>query len=124
MSRLDATLRPLAARLVAGAGTAMTLRRDAPADYDPVTGSVTITGAEQPMIGVIETAEAAHRDGLVQRGDTLITLAAEPLAAGLLAAGPEPGDAVLIGGVEYRVIAVTTLWAGDRPALFRLHARR
>ena len=119
MSRLDDALRPLAARLVAGAGTAMTLRRGAPAGYDPATGGVTSSGDELPVVGVIETAEAAHRDGLVRRGDRLITLAAEPLAT-----EPEPGDAVLIGGVEFRVVAVTALWAGDRPALFRLHARR
>ena len=40
MSRLDETFRPLATRLVARAGTALTLRRIGTPTYDPSTGSV------------------------------------------------------------------------------------
>ncbi|MEQ8396504.1 hypothetical protein [Thalassobaculum sp.] len=119
MSRLDETFRPLAARLVARAGTALTLRRTATPAYDPATGSVTGAITDLPVIGVIEDVETGHPDGLVRRGDRMVTLAAEPLPS-----EPVPGDAVLIGGAVHRVLSVSTTWAGDRPALFRLHVRR
>jgi len=119
MSRLDETLRPLATRLVARAGTAMTWRRAGPPAYDPETGAVAASDAGRPVTGVVEEAEASHPDGVVRRGDRIVTLAAEPLDD-----EPAPGDTVLIGGAVHRVIAVTTTWAGDRPALFRLHLRR
>lgn len=119
MSRLDETLAPLAARLVARAGTAMTWRRAGAPVYDPATGSVAAAATDRPVTGVIEEVEAGHSDGLVRRGDRVVTLAAEPLEA-----EPAPGDAVLIDGAEHRVVSVTATWAGDRPALFRLHVRR
>ncbi|GHD42244.1 hypothetical protein GCM10017083_07030 [Thalassobaculum fulvum] len=119
MSRLDETLRPLAARLVARAGTAMTWRRAGPPAYDPATGAVTAAETDTAVTGVIEEVETGHPDGLVRRGDRIVTLAAEPLAL-----EPVPGDALLIGGTVHRVVTVTTTWAGDRPALYRLHVRR
>ncbi len=119
MSRLDETFRPLATRLVARAGTALTLRRIGTPTYDPSTGSVSGATVDHPVTGVIEDVETAHPDGLVRRGDRMITLAAEPLSA-----EPVPGYAVLIGDAVHRVLSVSTTWAGDRPALFRLHVRR
>lgn len=119
MSRLDAALRSLAARLVARAGTAMTLRRAGPPAYDPETGEVAAGDTGRPVTGVVEEVEAGHPDGLVRRGDRMVILAAEPLAD-----EPAPGDTVLIAGAVHRVIAVSTTWAGDRPVLFRLHLRR
>lgn len=119
MSRLDETLRPLAARLVARAGTAMTWRRAGPPAYDPETGQVAAADAGRLVVGVVEEAEAGQADGVVRRGDRVVTLAAEPLAD-----EPAPGDTVVIAGAVHRVIAVRTTWAGDRPALFRLHLRR
>lgn len=119
MSRLDESLRPLAARLVARSGTAMTWRRTGLPGYDPATGIVAAVEVDTPVTGVIEEVEAGHADGLVRRGDRIVTLAAEPLAA-----EPVPGDALLIAGGVHRVVSVTTTWAGDRPALFRLHVRR
>ena len=34
------------------------------------------------------------------------------------------GGILLIAGAVHRVLSVSTTWAGDRPALFRLHVRR
>ncbi len=119
MSRLDETLRPVATRLLARAGTAMTWRRAGAPAYDPATGVVAAGDAEIAVTGVIEDVETSHADGLVRRGDRLVTLAAEPLSG-----DPVPGDALLIGGVVHRVVSVTATWSGDRPALFRLHVRR
>lgn len=119
MSRLDESLRPLAARLVARAGTALTWQRAGTPAYDPATGVVAAADIDTAVTGVIEAVEAGHADGLVRRGDLMVTLAAAPLAA-----DPAPGDALVIAGAVHRVVSVTTTWAGDRPALFRLHVRR
>lgn len=119
MSRLDESLRPLAARLIAQGGTAMTWRRAGPPAYDPATGEVTAADTGFAVTGVIEEVEVAHVDGSVRRGDHSVALAAEPLPG-----EPAPGDALVIAGAVYRVLSVATVWAGDRPALFRLHVRR
>lgn len=119
MSRLDETLLPAAQRLIARAGTAMIWRRSGAPSYDPGTGDAAATEVDVPVTGVIEEVETGHADGLVRRGDRLVTVAAAALAH-----QPAPGDQLLIGGAEHRVASVTTTWAGDRPALHRLHVRR
>ena len=121
MSRLDETLGPAVARLVERAGTALTLRRDGPPGYDPVTGQVTETSSETAVIGVVEDVEIGHSDGLVRRGDRMVTLAADALGDG---ADPAPGDAVILQGASHRVVSVASVWAGDRAVLHRLHVRR
>lgn len=119
MTGFDESFRRLAARLVARAGTAVTLRRAGTPDYDPATGEVAATVSERTIHGVVEEVEAGHPDGLILRGDCMITVAAEPLDA-----EPAPGDGVVIAGTVHRVVSVSSTWTGDRPALFRLHVRR
>lgn len=119
MSRLDESLRPAAARLVARAGTAMVWRRSGPPSYDPATGAVTAADVGLAVTGVIEAVETGHADGLVRRGDRIVTLAAMSLPT-----DPAPGDALVIAGAVHRVISVTAIWAGDRPALYRMQVRR
>lgn len=119
MSRLEESLRPLAARLLARAGSTMTWRRAGPPAYDPDTGEVAAGDAGLTVVGVIDEVTESDADGLVRRGDRTVTLAAEPLAD-----APAPGDAMIVGGAVHRVIAVDATWAGDRPVLFRLHLRR
>jgi hypothetical protein len=121
MSRLDEALGPAAARLIGRAGTALTLRRDNPPSYDPVTGVVTETSSEIAVTGVVEDVEVGHPDGLVRRGDRMIMLAADTLSGG---AEPAPGDAIVLQGTSFRVVSVASTWAGDRAVLHRLHVRR
>lgn len=119
MSRLDETLRPMVARLVDRAGTSVTLRRQSITAYDPVSGLVTQAVTDLSVSGVIEDVELGHPDGVVRRGDRMVTLAAEPLPS-----DPVPGDDLVVDGVVHRIISVSTTFAGDRPAAFRLHVRR
>lgn len=120
MSIFGEALGPLVARLVERGGTTITLRRDGPAGYDPVTGIVTETGTTTDVSGVIEDVETGHPDGLVRRGDRMVSIAADALGD---AVEPAPGDAVIIQGKEFRVISVASSWAGDRPVLHRLQLR-
>jgi len=119
MSRFDESLRPMVAALVARAGTAMTLRREGEPLYTPSTGEVAAAATSLSVAGVIEDVETGHADGLVRRGDRMVTLAAQDLQT-----DPVPGDSLLIGGVTHRVVSVTASYAGDRPAAYRLHVRR
>jgi hypothetical protein len=119
MSPPGGTLRPMAAALIARCGASMILRRATTSSYDPATGVVTDLRAEHAVDGVIEGVETTQPDGVVRRGDQLVTLAADPLPA-----DPVPGDELVIDGVVHRVISVVATYAGDRPVVFRLQVRR
>lgn len=119
MSRFDETVRPTATRLIERGGTAVTLRRAEVPSYDPVTGAVSATSIDVQTTGVLEDVETGHPDGVVRRGDRMVTLAADPLQI-----DPAPGDDLIVGEVVHRVVSVSATYAGDRPAIFRLHIRR
>ena len=119
MTRLGEAIRPMVAGLIARAGAPMTLRRAGVPSYDPATGEVTETTVEVALRGVLEDVETGHADGVVRRGDGMVSVAAERLQI-----DPAPGDELIVGGATHRVISVTATYAGDRPAVFRLHVRR
>ena len=119
MSWLDDHLRPVAQDLISRHGTEMTLKKKGVPTYDPASGTVTETAEETSLSGVIEDVDVAHPDGVVRRGDRMVTV-----AAGDISADPSPGDEVEIKGEAFQVISVASSFAGDRPAIHRLHVRR
>lgn len=119
MRRLDETLRPMVAGLIARAGTAVTIRCSGAPEYDPASGEVTETPIDIALTGVVEDVEVGHSDGVIRRGDRIVIVAAQDLEI-----EPAPGDDLLIGSAVHRVVSVSTTYAGDRPAVFRLHVRR
>ena len=119
MTRLGEAIRPMVAGLIARSGAPMTLRRTGVPSYDPSTGEVTETTVDVALTGVLEEVETGHADGVVRRGDRIVTVAAERLQI-----DPAPGDDLIVGGDTHRVVSVTATYAGDRPAVFRLHVRR
>lgn len=119
MTRLGDAIRPMVARLIGQAGAPITLRRAGVPGYDPQTGTVTETTVDVALTGVLEEVETGHADGVVRRGDRMVTV-----AAGDLQIDPAPGDDLILDGTVHRVVSVTATYSGDRPAMFRLHARR
>ncbi|MDF1791446.1 MAG: hypothetical protein P1U88_06015 [Thalassobaculaceae bacterium] len=119
MNRLGETIRPVVADLIARAGATMILRRVEVPSYDPATGDVAETTVDIALKGVIEEVETGHPDGVVRRGDRVITVAAQDLQI-----DPSPGDDLIVAGAVHRIVSVTATYAGDRPAVFRLHIRR
>ncbi|WP_028793470.1 hypothetical protein [Thalassobaculum salexigens] len=124
MTRLGDTLRPMVAGLIERAGAPMTLRRAGVPSYDPTAGAVTESTVDVALSGVLEEVETGHADGVVRRGDRLVTVAAESLRTNGLQIDPAPGDDLVIGGDLHRVVSVTATYAGAKPAVFRLHVRR
>jgi len=135
MSDFEQALAASVARVLERTGTAMAVTRAGAPAYDPGTGEVSRSATVFPLTGVIEEVETGHPDGSIRRGDLIVTVAAEifavpgpsspgPSSPGLPNPGPPaPGDELTIQGVTYRLVSVATTWAGDRPALYRLHAR-
>lgn len=119
MNRIGDTVGPMVAGLIRRAGAAMTLRRAGVPSYDPQTGDVSETTLDIALFGVIDEVETGHTDGVVRRGDRVVTVAARDLQI-----DPAPGDELVIAGNVHRIVSVTARYAGDRPAVFRLHARR
>lgn len=124
MTRLGEAIRPMVARLIARAGAPMTLRRAGVPTYDSATGDVTEITVDVALTGVLEEVETGHADGVVRRGDRIVTVAAQSCMTEALQIDPAPGDDLILGGDTHRVVSVTATYAGDRPAVFRLHVRR
>jgi hypothetical protein len=99
----------------------MTLTRVSGGTYDPVAGSVSAPATQTWTVYGIETA---FRDGLtmsagtlIQSGDRLAIVAADQ-------ATPIPGDSLTIGGVAWKIIAVTPVNPAGTALLFKLHVRK
>jgi len=109
------------AKTLKAKGQAMTLTRVSGGTYDPVTGGVTSPVTQTWTVYGIETA---FRDGLtmaagtlVQSGDRQAIIAADQQA-------PIPGDSLTIGGVAWKVIAVSPVNPAGTALLFKLHVRK
>ncbi len=119
MTDLADHLCPAAQRLIAVLGRWVTLRRQGATTYDPQSGTVTSSGTEVALKGLIEVDERTEGADLAGTLRLRLTLAADDL-------DPPPGlaDLVAIDGTHFAVTAVTARHAGGRPALFTLHLRR
>jgi len=105
-------------------GAIVTLRREAPGEYDPETGGPgTGTVTEYLGTGVKLNYEAENIDGtLIQRGDQQLLLS--PLQRdGTPMPTPTVADLVLVGGVAYTIANVGDLQPVDVSLLFTLQLR-
>ncbi len=119
MTAFDERARAAAIRSIGRAGKAMVLRRVLPAGYDPATGAAAETTVETAVRGVIaEDGAERPAGGAGSRREREVLL-----AAGTDGAEPAPGDILAFDGVEHRVVAVSSVYAGERPALHRLRVR-
>jgi hypothetical protein len=109
------------AKTLKAKGQAMTLTRVSGGTYDPVAGSVSAPATQTWTVYGIETA---FRDGLtmsagtlIQSGDRLAIVAADQ-------ATPIPGDSLTIGGVAWKIIAVTPVNPAGTALLFKCQVRK
>lgn len=105
-------------------GGIVTLRREAPGEYDPETGGPGAgTVTEYLGTGVTINYDAENIDGtLIQRGDQQLLLS--PLQRdGQMMPAPTTADLVLIGGVAYTVKNVETTRPVDVAVLHTLQLR-
>ncbi len=109
------------AKTLKAKGQAMTLTRVSGGTYDPVAGSTTgATTANYTVYGI----ETAFRDGLTMSAGTLIQSGDRQAVVAADQATPVPGDSLTIGGVAWKVIAVTPVNPAGTALLFKLHIRR
>jgi len=127
------------AKTLKAKGQAMTLTRVSGWTYDPVAGSVTAPVTTTYTVYGIETA---FRDGLtmsagtlIQSGDRQAVVAADQATrwdaiadfdavTDFFGATPIPGDSLTIGGIVWKVIAVTPVNPAGTALLFKLHVRK
>jgi hypothetical protein len=99
----------------------MTLTRVSGGTYDPVAGSTTGATTQTWTVYGIETA---FRDGLTMSAGTLIQSGDRQAVVAADQATPVPGDSLTIGGVAWKVIAVSPVNPAGTALLFKLHVRK
>jgi len=112
-SNMAATAR----RLLTKYGQTVTLTYQSAPTLNPVTGSLTSTPVEYTGKGAAFDYRAAEIDGvLVQAGDIRLILEATTTA-------PAVGHTCAVGGVTYRVMAITTSAPGGTTTHYTLQLR-
>jgi len=127
------------AKTLKAKGQAMTLTRVSGGTYDPVAGSVTTPVTTTYTVYGIETA---FRDGLtmsagtlIQSGDRQAVVAADQATrwdaiadfdavTDFFGGIPIPGDSLTIGGIVWKVIAVTPVNPAGTALLFKCQVRK
>lgn len=122
MSALDDKFRPLATKLIAKYGTAITLNAVTAGAYNPAIGSTSNSAASVDTKAVIR-AYTTSKDGagiaagLILVGDMEFVVAAEGITK------PKPGDTVTLYGVVYSVITCAEIWSGEQVAAYEIQGR-
>lgn len=109
------------AKTLKAKGQAMTLTRVSGGTYDPVAGSVTTPVTTTYTVYGIETA---FRDGLTMSAGTLIQSGDRQAVVAADQATPVPGDSLTIGGIVWKVIAVTPVNPAGTALLFKCQVRK
>lgn len=109
------------AKTLKAKGQAMTLTRVSGGTYDPVAGSVTTPVTTTYTVYGIE---AAFRDGLTMSAGTLIQSGDRQAVVAADQATPVPGDSLTIGGIVWKVIAVTPVNPAGTALLFKCQVRK
>jgi len=128
---LDTKARATADKLISKFGKQVTLTRITEGVYNPETGDV---GVYDPETGdfiagtttTTQTVAALVKDfngiellsGLIQAGDRKVSIAA------LNATEPQIGDAMTIDSLVYNVLAVKSIWSGEKVAIYEMQVRK
>ena len=117
---LDTKARATADKLIGKFGKQVTLTRVTEGTYNPATGDMSAGST------TTQTVAALVKDfngiklliGAVQRGDTKVSIAA------LNATEPQIGDTITIDSLVYNVLAVKSIWSGEKTAIYELQVRK
>jgi len=117
---LDTRARATADKLIGKFGKSVTLTRVTEGTYDPSTGEM--SGGSTTT----ETVAALVKDyngiellsGMVQAGDRKVKVAA------LNVSEPQINDTLTIDSLVYSVLAVKSIWSGEKVAIYELQVRK
>lgn len=115
---LDATLRPVAARLINKYGKSITYSRITQGSYDPITGGDPQLQEDTIIKAVIDKYSAMDMaNGLIERGDVKLTIADMFLP-------PTSSDTFVIDGIPHTVVSITPVYTGELIGIYEIQARR
>jgi len=115
---LATPLRKVATKLMSKFGGDVTLRTVTPGIYNPTTGTASEATSDVTIKGVLEDVNAREVGDLIQAGDRRLTIAAADVSA-----VPTTADRVVISGVTYQVIRITTIEQDNQPITHELILR-
>ena len=115
---LATPLRKVATKLMSKFGGDVTLRTVTSGVYNPTTGTASETTSDVTIKGVLEDVNAREVGDLIQAGDRRLTIAAADVSA-----VPTTADRVVISGVTYQVIRITTIEQDNQPITHELILR-
>ena len=99
-------------------GGDVTLRTVTSGVYNPTTGTASEATSDATIKGVLEDVNAREVGDLIQAGDRRLTIAAADVSA-----VPTTADRVVISGVTYQVIRITTIEQDNQPITHELILR-
>ena len=115
-----------ALKLIASKGQSVTWQRRTAGAYNPATGAAAVTTAEVTCTGLMldykdRTTAGVNTDsqGLVQRGDRKLLLAASGMPG-----TPLPGDNFVVGGETWSVVFTKPLNPGGVALLYECQVRQ
>lgn len=130
---IDTTAPALALSLITKYGITCVYTFNVEGVYNPATSTVTNTTTSQTLKALVEDyaiglrmiqsygQNLANGQSIIE-GDKKITLPGSGLNA-----TPKAGDTISVGKTSpmaYNILGVTTLYAGENPALYACHARK
>ena len=115
---LAGSLRKTATKLMSKFGGDVTLRTVTSGVYNPTTGTASEATSDVTIKGVLEDVNAREVGDLIQAGDRRLTIAAADVSA-----VPTTADRVVISGVIYQVIRITTIEQDNQPITYELILR-
>ena len=117
---LDTKARATSDKLIGKFGKQVTLTRVTEGTYDPATGDVSDgSNTTQTVAALIKDFNGIELlSGVIQQGDRNVSVAA------LNATEPQIGDTMTIDSLVYNVLAVKSIWSGEKTAVYQLQVRK
>ena len=125
---LDASLRPLALKLIKKFGKSVTLTVPSAGTYDIATSSVTSTSTSVTVKGLVEEfadnvrnsyGERFGKDSVISHAEKKITIAAQGLTV-----TPGVGSTITVDGIVYTAVLCAAVYSGELPCIYELSVRR
>ncbi len=111
---LDARMRSLATNLLQSYGKEITFKRITQGDYDPNTGSVSVTTATSTVHTILQNPDETQLASGQYRIDQVIAM----LSAEELGFEPTPNDKLVINGADWNISMVSFVSSGEQNAVY------
>ena len=115
---LAGSLRKTASKLMAKFGGAAIIRSVSAGVYNPTTGTTSETTIDTTVRGVLEDVNLREVNDLIQATDKRLLIAAADVTA-----APTTADEVIISGITYQVIRVSTIEQDNTAITYELILR-